>query len=1463
MEKKIKIFGMSIEFGDSIPNFEKIDKLIVKTGKHIIETKKYFAEFSQTVNSMDGSAQILQFMKEYEVRTKNTSVSRRKLTTEEKVANKIARENTRVEELQALALQRRQGSIKQMEAEIAKLRIVYENLTRAERQTAQGQAMKAHLTSLRKEMRELRMETGDCTNNIGNYVSGLYNKTTMLVTGIGLYLGTFKRFLSGLYAPFQDLEYRMAMVRAISSASDEEFDMLETTARRLGATTEYTATEVAGLELAYSRMGFAPAQIRDLAGATLDLATATGENLEKTADTVATTLRGFQLGADQTQRVADVMAKSFNSSSLRLDYFTESMKYVAPIAKAANIPLEETVAMLGVLADRGIRGGAAGTALRRIFSEIAKEGGDVNQRLAELSQRGLTLGGAMDEVGKYAMTALKVLTDAKGDVDGLAVALNNAGGSAKKAADIIRDTSKGDWDVLLSAVTEKLISIGEVLSPIVRRSMQFMTWAVTNLKSIVITIGIYAAAVKAATALKSAWLVVTGKVTVAETAFGRALQVNLLHLRNASASTKLFAAAKLLLTGNIKAATTAFKMFTGALASNPFGLIAVGIATLISYFVVFREKTDASAIALKRFNDENDRFNSSQENKRQQIERLIQTIQDENETDYAKIRAYEELQRLSPALTEKYSKEQIATLKLADSTKILNEQRDKENYDHLVSEVNRLTASLKKLREENGEVIGYAPNGGGAITLDNSKQIEQQEAELKEYKELLNEVVDARNKAAEEMRPIEVRIAEVETDISQLEQALEQAKTTFRQKRDEWVQEHGSDLFMPFEFRYDVYSLEKQLTETRKKASELQTKKNTPAPLSSENDDKSEKKWSLANDTAHNAELLKLKRQLYAGEIASEQEYQNKVLALEIETLSKRIRLNKEAGADRLKLQQLLEDKQYKYRQTQQKEEEKYNENRRKSEEQTAAYVLAHRESEINAMRDGIEKKMKLNALSIEKNKQSAAKEYKTTIEQLNKEQATYANDKRKFDAVEQEKARIKDAYEAKLTDIVSAGSAERLNILKSATNEELLLLAKREEYAAEVQQAINAKITEQTAMTNQAMLQAESGYIAEMHLADELYDKEQDRKAARLQAEVDLRQAKFKAYESELQMLAQLGQFDSGRYAEVLAELKRLQTELKNLGKGKNADGTGGSWLTRVLGLDKEDVKQICSAALDVARQVNDAIAQVQTEASQRRLSQEKDRIQEEYDAEVSNLEKKRKRGVISERKYQKEMDKLENEKKQKEEKAEKEAFKRGKRISLTQAAINTALAITNALATVKPMVPAGIIAAATAAATGAVQIATISAQKYRRGGVIDPIDSKAGILRGPSHEHGGMPIYIGGQYVGEAEGDELFAIVNKRDTQTLGALSQLNAKHGKKFARGGLFARTGVSAPVDYAGTATNFVTQGQMVEGYKSFAKLVQSQTEAINRRIDRIKVYVLQSEIAAANKSAENLKAQTTF
>ena len=162
-------------------------------------------------------------------------------------------------------------------------------------------------------------------------------------------------------AVFSGFEAKMSEVKAISGATADQFQKLKANAEQLGASTIFTAKDVAQLQVEFAKLGFTADEITKVTEATLYLAQASGSDLARAAEVAGSTLRGFGLDATETNRVTDVMALSFSRSALDMEKFAQSMKYVAPIANAAGVSLEETTALLGVLANAGISGSQAGT----------------------------------------------------------------------------------------------------------------------------------------------------------------------------------------------------------------------------------------------------------------------------------------------------------------------------------------------------------------------------------------------------------------------------------------------------------------------------------------------------------------------------------------------------------------------------------------------------------------------------------------------------------------------------------------------------------------------------------------------------------------------------------------------------------------------------------------------------------------------------------------------------------------------------------------------------------------------------------------------------------------------------------------------------------------------------------------------------------------------------------------------
>jgi len=285
---------------------------------------------------------------------------------------------------------------------------------------------------------------------VGRMTKAVSSFKNMLIGAFSIRLvaGFFKKIIN----INKTFEKTMSGVRAISGATGEEFRSLEDSAKQLGSTTSRTASQVAQLQTEYAKLGFTTNEILAASAATIQLSEATGEDLAQSAESAGAVIRAFGLEANKTQMVVDVMAASFTSSALNLERWTESMGYVAPIARAAGRSVQLTAGALSIMADAGIHGSRAGTALKRIFEETAESGKPFAASLRDLAEKGITLANAEDEVGRRAMAALLVLSENVDKLDLLEEAYMNAGGAAQEMADIQMDNFEGSTLRMTSAI---------------------------------------------------------------------------------------------------------------------------------------------------------------------------------------------------------------------------------------------------------------------------------------------------------------------------------------------------------------------------------------------------------------------------------------------------------------------------------------------------------------------------------------------------------------------------------------------------------------------------------------------------------------------------------------------------------------------------------------------------------------------------------------------------------------------------------------------------------------------------------------------------------------------------------------------------------------------------------------------------------------------------------------------------
>ena len=328
------------------------------------------------------------------------------------------------------------------------------------------------LRTLNKDMAGTTAATKKSTKASGS----LSKSFVKAAATIGIVVGAFRmvtRALNSIVSTFTEFEFVMAKVNAVSGATEKEFAGLTETAEELGRSTFFTASQVGELMLNFSKLGFTAQEIQNAVRPTLDLATATGSDLARSATVAGAAIRGFNLDASETTRVVDVMAVTFASSAMDIEKWQTSMTKVAPIAKSAGFSIEDTAAMMAKLTDAGIEASIAGTSMRNILlkmqdptSELSKSFGKTIHSLDELvpaMEQFVLEGGSMADVMevvdiRQAAAFETLLMSADGLID-FRDELNNASGEGYRMAQMVGDTLQGSLLRAKSAMQGLSISI--------------------------------------------------------------------------------------------------------------------------------------------------------------------------------------------------------------------------------------------------------------------------------------------------------------------------------------------------------------------------------------------------------------------------------------------------------------------------------------------------------------------------------------------------------------------------------------------------------------------------------------------------------------------------------------------------------------------------------------------------------------------------------------------------------------------------------------------------------------------------------------------------------------------------------------------------------------------------------------------------------------------------------------------
>ena len=296
-----------------------------------------------------------------------------------------------------------------------------------------------------------------------------------------------------------EFEQAMAMVKAVTGATAEEFAALTEKSKQLGRDTKFSMIEIADGMTALGRAGFSANEIISAMDGVTALAASQMIDLGTASEITSNLIRGFGLEASEAERVANVLAATASSSNTTVQSLGESFKYIAPVAKQYGVSIEETASAIGILGNNGIQGTMATRSLSTALIGLAAPTEDaqdtmdalgismfdangefigLNAAVGELERGfiGLTAqekAAALSSiVGAEALKHFSILVDEGED------ALNDYTGeltgttAAFDQMAIQLDTLEGQWTIMKGSVSLLFQTLGESLMPVLKNLLR-------------------------------------------------------------------------------------------------------------------------------------------------------------------------------------------------------------------------------------------------------------------------------------------------------------------------------------------------------------------------------------------------------------------------------------------------------------------------------------------------------------------------------------------------------------------------------------------------------------------------------------------------------------------------------------------------------------------------------------------------------------------------------------------------------------------------------------------------------------------------------------------------------------------------------------------------------------------------------------------------------------------------------
>lgn len=601
---------------------------------------------------------------------------------------------------------------------------------------------------------------------------------------------------------YGEFESQMSAVQAISGATGAEMEALTQKAQEMGQTTSFTAKE-AGQALEYMAMaGWKTGEMLDGLEGIMNLAAASGEDLATVSDIVTDGLTAFGLAAEDSAHFADVLASASANSNTNVSMLGESFSYVAPVAGALGYSLEDVTVALGLMANAGIKGSAAGTALRGILTNLAKPsrqaatymeelGISLTDSAGQMKPLSQLIGELRDKLrsltevqqaeyaagiaGREAMSGLlNVVRASDADFDKLTQAINNCSGEAERMAQIRLDNFEGQVTLLNSAIDGLKMTIGSQLSPMFEAIASGATTATNALSELLkmcpwissALMGLVAAAGAAALAIKG--LAVANAVKAALGGLAAALAANP-YVAAAVAIAGVGTALMSLIT-YLADATTAAGGMSGAMGEinanyersrEEIVATATAAESLVDRLDVLGQQEVMTAADTAAYAQTVDQLKALMPELNLEIDEHTGKLWDGTDAIRAQIQALQE-QALAQALQEKYKaildEQAQALIELAENQ--VNYKIALADTEAIIAQIEAASAELNKVEQ------------------DSTLTVDEKQTKIAALQGRMMELNDAYTAARDQSEQFADAVKESESEVSSFDNALADMKNT-------------------------------------------------------------------------------------------------------------------------------------------------------------------------------------------------------------------------------------------------------------------------------------------------------------------------------------------------------------------------------------------------------------------------------------------------------------------------------------------------------------------------------------------------------------------------------------------------------------------------------------------------------------------------------------------------------------